>query len=78
MPLKELLEMGRRMERKLNELGAKQDKLAKRLEASIGIQAMEESKMTDLDRTMIVNSDDVLGSITNWNRSRRPTKRRAA
>lgn len=66
--LDELLEMGRRMERRL-------DEMERKIEARL---APEAGPMTEHDMQLIVNSDDILGAVDRWNDRHRPPRKRRA
>jgi hypothetical protein len=66
--LQELIEHGKRMEAKLDELHARLDKALEREPDGI---------MTDRDLNHILAQDDIIAGINAWNKDHRPPRRKA-
>jgi hypothetical protein len=64
--LQELIEQGKRMEAKLDELHARLDKAMEREPDGI---------MTDRDLNHILMQDDIIAGIDAWNKDHRPPRR---
>lgn len=73
--LEELVENGKRMEKKLDDLTTRLDKVLER-----SSEEAAEGTMTDRDLNHILMQDDIIAGIDAWNASRghRRGKRRAA